>query len=283
MVKLASIEISAISDRVTGVLGGALAPRIAEWVLVVLLGALLGMTFWKLLAPLPMPKGDALAAATASSQAQEREALVVRSPFPKAEVAAAPVDAAPEVEETALDLTLTGVWPGEDVASAIIRLPNGKQDTFSVGDAIVPGVTLVAVYSDQVIIEQNGVRESLRFETKARTPSRVNAQPAPTRAAPASAPGENLQNLFSFGAVRDANGEAAVGIFASGDQGQFRRMGFRDGDVLRSINGAPTPNDPAALMQLMQQIAASGQAEVVVERNGEVKSISVSLKEIGNQ
>lgn len=284
---------SAVPDRVKSVLSGARAPRIAEGVLVVLLGALLGLAFLKLIAPLPTPKGDALAAAASSGRTQRNDALVVKSPFPKVEVAAALADQAPEVEETSLDLTLTGVWPGEDLASAIIRKPDGKQETFGIGDAIVPGVALVAVYSDQVIIEQNGVRESLRFETKARVPSRVTPAPRAPSTPPPQPEEEpqaqqpptlnELQSLFSLGAVEDANGERAIGIFAGNDKAKFQQTGLQNGDVLRSINGAPTPKDPAALMRLMQQVAQSGEADIVVERNGEVQSVSLSLKELGSQ
>lgn len=280
-------------DRMKAALSGARAPRIVEALLVILLGALLGLAVLKLIAPLPLPKGDALAAATSSGRTQAGDALVVKSPFPKAEVAAAPANQAPQVEETALDLTLTGVWPGEEVASAIIRKPDGKQETFGIGDAIVPGVTLVAVYSDQVIIEQNGVRESLRFETKPRVPSRVRPQPAVSNAPqpaasnagqPPQAPSiANLQRLFRIGPVEDAGGETAIGIFAGTDQAKFQQSGLQEGDIVRSINGAPPPTDPAGLARLMEQIAQSGRAEVVVERSGQIHSVSLSVNELGHE
>ncbi len=277
---MASLEISVIAGRLRGVLGGALAPRIVEVLLVILLGALLAIGLVKLLAPLPLPKGDVMASITAQSS-NSGEAEVARSPFPKAEIVVEPAEAAPDLAETALDLTLTGVWPGEEVASAIIRKPGGKQETFGLGDTIVNGVTLVAVFSDQVIIEQNGVRESLRFESKARVTRSepVEATPPPSRGVSIG----DIHSLFRLGPGEDANGRPAVAIFAGSDRAKFQQTGLQDGDVLKAINGAPPPLEPASLAKLMNDIALSGKADVVVERGGEVRSFSLSFSELGNE
>ncbi|WP_425408598.1 type II secretion system protein N [Hyphococcus sp.] len=281
---MASLDFLAVPDRVKGALGGARAPRIAEGLLAIGLGALIALGFVKLLAPLPTPQGDPLAAATPLNHAQQREPLVVKSPFPKTETVAAP-ETAPEVEETALDLTLTGVWPGDDRASAIIRKPDGKQDTFAIGDTIVSGVTLAAVYTDQVIIQQNGVRESLRFESKPRVPSRVSAQnaqqPAPSQGPANPISNASLQSLFQIRPVQADDGGIEIAIFAGSDAGKFRQTGLHDGDILRSINGAPPPMDPQALTQLFNQLERSGEAVLVVERENESQTISVSLNELG--
>jgi general secretion pathway protein C len=272
-----------MAGRAKGVLGGALAPRVAEILLVILLGAILARAAWSIFAPLEGPQGDAYAALS-TNQLQRHTAQVVKSPFPKAEIAAAPVDQAPEVAETALDLTLTGVWAGDDNPSAIIRRPDGTQKSFEVGNTIINGVTLVAVYADQVIIEQNGARESLRFETKARA-----SQPARLSPEVSAAPAQrnltlaDLQKIFSLRAAQDSSGQPAVAIFAGSNRTAFDSSGLRNGDILKSINGAPPPLEPAAMARLMNDVARTGAAEIVVERGGTVQSVSLSFKELGTE
>ncbi len=50
-----------------------------------------------------------------------------------------------------------------DNAMAIVATSGGKDDVFQVGDKIVAGVTLKAVYSDHVILDRAGNAESLFF------------------------------------------------------------------------------------------------------------------------
>lgn len=271
-----------MAGRAKGVLGGALAPWIVEALLAILLGALLARAAWSIFAPLDAPQGDALAALS-SNQPQRNANLVVKSPFPKAELAAAPVEEAPEVAETALDLRLTGVWTGEN-PSATIRKPDGTQDRFAVGDTILSGVSLVAVYADQVIIEQNGARESLRFESKARVAQPRSATPAvSTTPAQENLTLADIQSIFSLRPASDASGEPAVAIFAGSDKAAFEKTGLRNGDILKAINGAPPPMEPAEMARLMNEVAQSGTAEIVVERGGNVRSVSLSFKELGNE
>lgn len=257
-------------------------PRAAEIFLVAIIGLMLAQTAIAFVAPLPAPQGDAYAALSTPKAGQAQ--LDVKNPFPKADVVAEPVDAAPDIAETALDLTLTGVWPDEGEGSAIIRKPDGKERRFAVGDSIVDDVTLVAVYSDQVIIAQNGVREALRFEKKAVTPVAVPAQtrPAPTDTAKLdNAPAGG--NPFRLAPAVDKQGAPAVAIYAGADRAAFTRAGFRDGDIVRMINGAPTPTDPGQLLGLFNRIKAAGSANLVVERDGENVPITLSLNGSGTE
>ncbi len=279
---------SGVFDRLNGVLSAPLGPRLAEAGLAVLLGVLLMLGLLSLFAPLPTPKGDALAALTAAPQ-RSSVTLDVTSPFPKSQAPLAPVELAPDVAETSLDLELKGVWANGERSSATIRTPDGKQGRFVIGDEIVNGVRMVGVFGDRVIIEQRGVRESLRFEGKvAIDPS---ARPA-ARAAAADAPRttgagqqfsiETLQTIFRLGPGADAAGAPAIIIRAGSDRAKFAQTGLRDGDVLRAINGGPPPLDPAELTRLLSEITRVGSARVVVERGGERKSVTVSLSELGN-
>lgn len=266
----------------------AVAPRIAEWALLALIAFLLARTLIAFFAPLPLPQGDRLAAAGA--RVPERAQVEARNPFPaSAELPVADAGPVENLSETALDLGLTGVWPAENAQSAIIRRPDGKQRRYAVGEEIVPGVRLVEVHPDHVVIDQDGVRESLRFENKAPIERAAPAsRPAPP---PADAPEKiqnltpqgSLNNLVRFGLGVDPEGGAAVMIFAGRNRAAFERAGFRDGDIIRSINGvAPSPN-PAEMSSLINQIVSVGAASVVVERNGAAQTLTLSLSELGKE
>ncbi len=263
----------------------ALGPRIAEWALIALIAFLLARAAIAFFAPLPVPAGDQLAALPATSKTSA--GVEGRNPFPEAAVATATVEAGPDLAETALDLTLTGVWPEAAESSAIIQRPDGKQRRFAVGDEIVPGVRLIAVYSDQVVIEQNGVRESLRFESKA--PLEREARPAHNAAAQAqdqttpdetkieNRPASNaLSTAFRIEPGRDPAGNPAIIFYAGRNRAAFEAAGLKDGDILRSVNGSPPPMAPNELAVMISQFMKSGAATLVVERNGALETIELS-------
>lgn len=268
------------------------APKAVEIVLVLIIAFLLARLFLTLLAPLPLPQGDVIASAPSAASAGPTN---VKSPFP---VAAAPAfEQAPppseEVAETTLDLTLTGViiWPNPESASATIRTPDGRQSRFAIGDVIVPGVTLEAVYADQAIIDSRGVRESLRFESKVTVDQLVDqpqdvVRPHGSRdpnAPPAAVTAESIGRLASVLRVApglSANGELVVELYAASDRSTFSAIGLEDGDRLVSINGSPAPSDPAALSAALNQMQRAENVALVVERDGENVPLRVSLPDL---
>ncbi|WP_395072724.1 type II secretion system protein N [Hyphococcus sp.] len=263
------------------------APRLAELLLVAFIAYLLALATWAFFAPLPVPKGDRLAALPAAQSNQTQ--LNARNPFPKAAIDAAPIEAGPELAETALDLTLTGVWPGAEGGSAIIRRPDGKERRFETGEEIVSGVKLIAVYGDQVVIEQNGVRESLRFETKAQVERRVVA---PKESAPAVTPPKISNNgladmeagdAFRLAPARNSAGNLSLAVYAGSNRALFERTGLRDGDIIVSINGSAAPASPGEILALIGGSAQPGKINLVVERDGEKQTIALSGGGVGKE
>lgn len=290
---MASLELHN-GHGVARLLGGRMrlfGPRIAEWVLIAIIAFLLARAAMAFFAPLPVPAGDQLAALPAAKSGET--SVEGRNPFPKAVVdAAPPIDAGPDLAETALDLTLTGVWPEGEESSAIIQRPDGKQRRFAVGDEIVSGVSLIAVYSDQVVIEQNGVRESLRFESKAPAPRAPQTSPAP-QPSPAqatldakimnSSPENSLAGAFRLTPGVDPAGKPAILLYAGRNPEVFNANGLKDGDVLRSVNGTPPPSSPNELAVMMSRFMRSGAGTIVIERDGAMQTIELSTDGSGNE
>lgn len=67
---------------------------------------------------------------------------------------------------SSLDLALVGtrVDAASARGSAIIATPDGRQQSFAVGDEIMPGVKLVAVEFESVTLDRGGARETLYID-----------------------------------------------------------------------------------------------------------------------
>ncbi|MEM8799085.1 MAG: type II secretion system protein N [Pseudomonadota bacterium] len=73
---------------------------------------------------------------------------------------AATREAAPE---TSLALKLMGVRTGSD-GTAIVAMPNGKQDVFTPGEPMGDKVRLLEIFDDRIELDRKGNRESLYFQ-----------------------------------------------------------------------------------------------------------------------
>lgn len=267
--------------------GSAAAVRFVEILLVIILGVLVARVFLSLFAPLPLPHGDVTARAPGLGQSNGD--FVAKSPFPATVLEASPVEIAPAVAETTLDLTLTGVWTETEEGSALIRTPDGKESRFAVGDTIVSGVTLEAVFPNEVAINRNGVREALRFETKtaiADTPPemiepRGRQDPnAPLKSVTSASIGD-MASILRPAPAMNSEGQLVIELYASRNRAAFAALGLKDGDRLVSVNGKKTPIDPTALSSIISQIPRADTTQIVVERGGEEIPLTISLRELG--
>jgi general secretion pathway protein C len=202
---------------------------------------------------------------------------------------------------TDLDLKLYGVRQDQASGrgSAIIALPGGEQDSFTVGDEIMPGVVLEAVDFDFVTISRNGASEQI-FLDQSTSPS---APPAQQTAV--SAPGANRQAAStpssSPQAARRPSGARAVtptqlaggtqisprregnrvtGIIlqpSGEDAAAMRAAGFEPGDIITSINGERV-QDMGQAVTFASQLG-QGDGFVQVERNGETVSFRARVSE----
>ncbi len=195
---------------------------------------------------------------------------------------------------TGLNLKLYGVR--EDRAtgrgSAIIALPDGTQQSFAVGDELIPGVRLAEVGFDNVTIDRGGIREQLFLDqsTPAANAAPTVAQPqmvappprgarpvptAPPPAAPVVAAPPQPGHLLQF-TPRLSNGRVNGIIVAPGaDGGQaFRAAGFEPGDVIVSINNQRVSSLEQARAAMRRQ---GGQVVVMVDRGGRAVPLSVRV------
>ncbi len=174
-----------------------------------------------------------------------------------------------DAPETGLNLTVTGLRAlAGGVGSALIRLPDGTEGVFGVGDEVLAGVQLEEIRADRVLLSRNGVLESLLAyggADRARLVSRAGEQisgasldgtgagadpSAPNSVTsgartPGGALSEPVQPVSAQGLlggvdvrpVRERGAITGYRLYPAGDGTVFASAGFEPGDTLISVNG----------------------------------------------
>jgi general secretion pathway protein C len=221
----------------------------AEAVAASLLAFLLAQLVWAGYPPLV--ETSSLVAPVASDFSAPRAAVGL-NPFRRGDAAAtAAADPLADAPETALNLILVGVRASRGEApdrggAAIIQTPDNQQRLYGVGDAIVVGVTLAAVEPDRVVIDREGLLESVAFERRASLIGRggvaaeipVSAAPV-VPAAPVLAGSDGPVSAAALIADVTPFSRAAGGVVVAprGDGVAFAAAGLQAFDVVLSVNG----------------------------------------------
>ncbi|MCP1471051.1 general secretion pathway protein C [Sphingobium sp. OAS761] len=185
---------------------------------------------------------------------------------------------------TSLALTLFGVRlnEGSGLGSAIIATPDGVQNSYAVGDQIMPGVVLKAVAFDHVSIDRGGAEEQIFLDQS--TPvgttapaeasqDRASAPPPPQVDGPVTA--DMLKRDVGF-APRMEDGRVTGLVLSSRGPG-FAAAGFRPGDIISKINGQPV-GAAGDLQTLQNQIAPGARLSLTVERGAAVASVNLIVQ-----
>lgn len=261
----------------------AIWPLLAVGLLAFLLAFQLVMLVWTLVTPLSPLGAWQPQTAMIASPAERRALFTSFDPFFRSG-GQGPASAT----VTELGLTLFGVNINEATGggSAIIAAEDGVQNSYAVGDEIAPGVKLVGVAFDHVLLDRGGARESLFLDQSGEAPVGTPATPlpaptpeigsAPTN--PNAVAGELSPAALKSGvgfAPRSENGKVTgVVVQPQGDGATFRASGLRPGDVIRGVNGRPigSAGDAAALAN---QITPGARLSLEVERGAQVVPIAI--------
>jgi general secretion pathway protein C len=188
---------------------------------------------------------------------------------------------------TSLSLKLFGVRIDEATGrgSAIIAGPDNVQTSYSVGEAIQPGVTLKLVGFDSVVISRGGADETLYLDQSGAPP--VTAAPAAPPAVNAGLLGTPANQTTAPGAVglaelqqlnlapRQAGGRT-TGVVPRGDPALLGRLGLQPGDIIVQVSGRPIAG-PADLQQAAAALRRGGNLSIAVERGAQVVPIAISI------
>lgn len=188
---------------------------------------------------------------------------------------------------TSLQIQLFGIRmsTGSGDGSAIIAGSDGVQNSIGVGEEIQPGVKLAAVHFDHVEIDNAGKRELLYLDQA------VGAAVAAGTATPSSgAPQETNAQIsgtiplspasvragISFSPRSEGGRVTGIAVGQQGDGSAFQAAGFRNGDVIRSINGrrVSAAGDVAGLGS---QVQPGARLSLEVERGAGTVPIAIII------
>jgi general secretion pathway protein C len=191
---------------------------------------------------------------------------------------------------TGLQIQLFGIRMNQASAggSAIIAGGDGVQNSIGIGEEIQPGVRLVAVHFDHVEIDNAGKRELLYLDqADVPTAGTTNAggSAAPPQPAPAAAPTSNPASPISPSSLRagiaftprsEGGRVTGIAIGQQGDGSAFQAAGFRNGDVIRAINGRviSSVSDAASLTA---QLQPGARLSLEVERGAGTVPIAITI------
>lgn len=278
----------------------------AAWACCVVFGALalwlLARLVWQLLPQAePARAGGALPAAavlaTASSRSIASWHLFGETP----RRAGAGAEAA-----STLSLILRGTVAESDPKAglAVVAGTDGGERAFRVGEDVVPGVRLVAVHPDRIVLSRGGAEETLRLPRE-RTPAPAEmVRPAPAAAggrvprAAAAVSGvqavrvdddaqqalarlrqnpDELIKRVPVVPVLDGGRLAGVRVAPGADAALLGQFGLRAGDVVTAVDGQAVDSF-ARGQQILSNLAAAKSARVTVLRDGKPVELDVGLQ-----
>ena len=197
---------------------------------------------------------------------------------------------------TSLPFRLYGIRinEGSGLGSAIIADQSGQQSAFSVGEEIMPGVTLKAVAFDHVVISRNGAEENLFIDQSGGAPATAPVAPAgpppplagngttlnppPPLPSSGSEPisSQAILNGISFTPRTENGAVTGVVLNAQGAGDIFSRAGFRPGDIVAQYNGAPI-RSPQDLLSIKNAIKPGARLTLMVERGAATVPIAIII------
>lgn len=177
---------------------------------------------------------------------------------------------------TSLQLTLFGIRMNEasGLGSAILAGPDGVQENYMAGEEIMSGVTLNSVEFDHVIINRGGVLESLYLDQS--IPAQTVGTEDPVAAVALTAGGNEIPGIASLAPRNEQGKVTGIVISPLGDGSLFKSAGFRDGDVIVSINGNRV-SSTSDIETLKSQIQPGARLSVEVERGANTVPVAVNL------
>jgi general secretion pathway protein C len=202
-------------------------------------------------------------------------------------VAGASADGDSNAPKTALQLVLAGVLatPDPEHGQAILGPAVTSAKLYSTGASIPGGARLKSVYSDRVLLDNNGLVEALYLpRTLQNNPS---LSPAP------QAGGQRLQTAIQNngsllgGLVRMQpsfnQGKLAGYRVFPGRNGAtaFGQLGLKPSDLITAINGTVL-DDPNRANEILQTLSSADSATVTVTRNGQTLDVALNLTEVAN-
>lgn len=217
---------------------------------------------------------------------------------------------------TQLRLMLHGTLAEADPQQGMAMIADeaGVERAYRSGDAVPGGATLQEIYPDRVILQHEGVSETLNLpaDQASAPPSSVAsaapaAGPRPVTSNGNPVPGSNMPNNVLFtppvaaGGIDYSKLQQQLGVdpaslarqvtalpvmvngkmtgvrLTGGPEALVSKLGLKPDDVVTSVNGISL-DSPARLTQLIDNLKNTGRIDATILRDGKPTTVSVNLK-----
>jgi len=253
---------------------------VAEATGAIVLAACAAQLVWATVQPPEWPQTvGANGANVTKLQPAWRSDALTGNPFHRQSAATGVAVSSQQAPETNLSLQLFGIRAGDGAVggAAIIANANNPQNTYLVGQDIMPGVRLEKVSPGHVLIRRNGVIERLSLDKeKDGVSSLADAEGLTTPPAVVedgwkriALDNGNLLSEIQLG-PRQGQGEGGLVLISAKTSGLLERLGLAPGDVLLSVNGAALTN-VAMLATVADAVRDAERVTLEIERNGQRK------------
>ena len=193
-----------------------------------------------------------------------------------------------DVADTTLNLNLHGTLLSDisEQSRAIIEV-DGKDKVFSIGEEIQKNVSLYAVESNQVILDNRGKKEALRLpreeETAGPTQGRVQARTSSKTADRIARDMRNsaLKNPSSITDIlrlkkgQTSTGQKGFRVYPGKNRTRFKELGLKPGDFVTQVNGLSVGDQNP--FQVIQTLGTSTFINLSIERNGQLMNLSFDI------
>lgn len=264
----------------------AAAPTIACVALAVLIAGQLASLVWRALGT-----GDSGGEADVPDLAPPPQALDLTALVNAHLFGVAADDSDPSTAPaTTANLTLAGTLAGREPEKgwAIIGASGTSARVYATGTSLPGGAKLFAVYTDRVILDRNGSRESLLLP---RLSGAAATGYAPRVASEAGDDGSGATIADSVRQLLVQNPQAGGDllrpqpVFAGGslrgyrvypgrNRSQFQSLGLQPGDLVLAVNGSAL-DDPNRGLEILRSVGQSGAATLTIERGGQQRQIAI--------
>lgn len=261
----------------------AAGPPIVTLMLVIAIAAQLASLLWRALgasgSELPVIAANDAAAAPVVDLA----AIVNAHLFGRANAGGDPSS----LPATAANLTLAGTLAGIDPEQgwAIIGASGQSARVYATGASLPGGTTLQAVYTDRVILDRNGARESLMLPRLSGSGNPMAGGLTPGVAAPGTSLVDSVRQMLQQDSAAANEILRPQPVFAGGqlrgyrvypgrNRAQFTRMGLQPGDLVTAVNGAAL-DDPNRGLEILRGVGQGGALTLTIDRNGQAQQLTV--------
>lgn len=187
-----------------------------------------------------------------------------------------------------LELKGTIASPEPTMSAAIITDGRNEEKVYLIGDPIGSGAKLHAVYTDRVVLNENGRLTNLRLPEEYKQVATAPVRRTTTQRQ--ATPNPSIQSVVSQNVARLADVIRPTPYFVNGqqqgyrvypgrDRRQFAALGLRPGDLIKDIDGQAL-TDPSQAMEIFQSLGTAAQVSVTVERNGQPEVIVLKTDQL---